>query len=425
MNSKNDIILYSLIHKKKSIDIKAEEKDPLLNTTFFSKYKTLKKLGEGSFGKVYKAIYNNEYFALKMEEASLEHNLLEKESTILQYLQEGFNIPKFEKYGYCKEHNILVMQLLDKSLDDFLNKLKTFSIKTTAMIGYQMINILQKIHDKHIIHRDVKPDNFAMGRKEYNAILYIIDFGLAKKFRSSKTLKQLPLTKRKSLTGTARYASINALQGYEQSRRDDLESVGYSLMYFLRGNLPWQNIKIKNKKDKYNKILNKKKDLSSKELGKDFPIEFAEILDYFKNLGYTDDPDYEMCKRKLLKIIQKQKLKFDYIYDWTTFTNLKDRNKLKKNKTLQRMLSINVLNIEEENKNNHDIKTYIIEENESEEEEDEDNNSEKMKIEDLDENKNKSDSVSESESNISNKADIDEFDSPGLNPKNETECCLM
>ena len=428
MNSKNDIVLYSLTHKKKSIDIKVEEKDPLLNTTFFSKYKTLKKLGEGSFGKVYKAIYNDEYFALKMEEASLEHNLLEKESTILQYLQEGFNIPKFEKYGYCKEHNILIMQLLDKSLDDFLTKLKTFSVKTTAMIGYQMINILKNIHDKHIIHRDVKPDNFVMGRKEYNAILYIVDFGLAKKYRSSKTLKQLPLTKRKSLTGTARYASIHALQGYEQSRRDDLESVGYTLMYFLCCILPWQNIKIKNKKEKYNKILNKKKEISSKELGKDFPIEFAEILEYFKNLGYTEDPDYEMCKRKLLKIIQDEKSKFDYIYDWTTFTNLKDRNKLKKNKTLQKMLTINFLNTED-NKNSHENKTHIVEENESEEEEDEDNNSEKVKIEDLDENENKKNSdseyESESDSNTTNKADIDEFDSPGLNPKNETECCLM
>ena len=96
-------------------------------------------------------------------------------------------------------------------------------------------------------------------RKEYNTILYIVDFGLAKKFRSSKTLKQFPLTKRKILTGISRYTSIHALQGYEQSRRDDLESVGYSLIYFLRGNLSWQNIEIKTKKEKYNKILNKKR----------------------------------------------------------------------------------------------------------------------------------------------------------------------
>ena len=184
-------------------EITHTEKDPLLNNVFFSKYKTIEKLGEGSFGKVYKATHEGEYYALKMEDASLNLSLLEAEATILQYLQ-GPNIPKFISYGYNKEHNILVMQLLDKSLDDYIFQLKTFSVKTTAILGYQMINILKYIHDKHIIHRDIKPDNFAMGPKELNGILYIIDFGLAKKYRSSKTLKQLPLTKRKSLTGTAR-----------------------------------------------------------------------------------------------------------------------------------------------------------------------------------------------------------------------------
>ncbi len=279
-----------------------------------------------------------------------------------------------------------------------------------------MINILKYIHDKHIIHRDIKPDNFVMGRKEFNAILYIVDFGLAKKYRSSRTLKQLPLTKRKSLTGTARYASINALQGYEQSRRDDLESMGYSLMYLLRGNLPWQNLKVKSKSEKYLKILNKKKEISSKELGKNFPIEFAEILDCFKKLGYTEDPDYELYNKKLLTVLDKEKLKFDFIYDWTTFTNLKDRNKSKNKK----IISLEINNTNKNKNNNNNFKknnknysvTYCNEDNDDE-------NNDKIKIEDLDYSK------GDPSSNLSNKADIDEFDSPGLNPKNETECCIM
>jgi len=408
MNSKNaNVILYSLIHKK-GLEITSSEKDILLNNIFFSKYKTIKKLGEGSFGKVYKAVYDEEYYALKMEDPSLNHNLLENEATILQYLQ-GPNIPKFETYGYNKEHNILVMQLLDKSLDDILHKCKTFSIKTTTMIGYQIINILKYIHDKHIIHRDVKPDNFVMGRKELNGTLYIVDFGLAKKFRSSRTLKQLPLTKRKSLTGTARYASIHALQGYEQSRRDDLESAGYTLMYCLRGNLPWQNIKVKNKEEKYKKILSKKKEISSKKLGEGFPVEFSEILEHFKNLGYTENPNYDMCCQKLLLILQKEKSKLDYVYDWTTYSNLKDRAKLKKKPKIQ----TNSTSIEN---NNHFIRSqtfsHCIEEIDNQ-------NNIKMKIEDIDDSKKKYDS------SMSNKADIDEFDSPGLDPKNETECCKM
>ena len=415
MNSKNaNIKLYDLINNKKGIEKTTEEKDPLLNTTFFSKYKTIRKLGEGSFGKVYKAVYDNEYYALKMEDASLEHNLLEKEATIMEYLQ-GPNIPKFEKYGYNKLHNILVMQLLDKSLDDYLYKLKTFSIKTTVMLGCQMINILKYIHDKHIIHRDVKPDNFVMGKKELNPFLYIVDFGLAKKYRSSITLKQLPLTKRKSLTGTARYASINALQAYEQSRRDDLESVGYCLMFFLRGNLPWQNIKAQTKAEKYKKILNKKKEISSKELGAGFPVEFAEILDYFKKLGYTEEPDYEMCNKKLLNVLKKEKSKFDYIYDWTTLTNLQDRNRLKRStKNIQKMLSFDASHIKEKRHATH--RNYTSTHHLEESEDDDDNIDIAEYLED--------NSQKEGNSNSSNKADIDEVDSPGLNPNDETECCL-
>ena len=398
MNSKNtNIVLYSLLRKKGN-ELTSPEKDSQSNTIFFSKYKALNKIGEGSFGKVYKAIYDDEFYALKMEDPSLHHNLLENEAAVLKYLQ-GPNIPKYETYGYNKEHNILVMQLLDKSLDDILFKLKSFSIKTTAMLGHQMINILKYIHDKHIIHRDVKPDNFVMGRKEHNGTLYIVDFGLAKKYRSSRTLRQLPLTKRKSLTGTARYASIHALQGYEQSRRDDLESVGYTLMYLLRGNLPWQSIKVKNKEEKYKKILNKKKKISSKELGEGFPIEFAEILDYFKSLGYTENPDYETCCQKLLNVLQREKVKFDYVYDWTTYTHLKDRKKrpshIKDSKNFSKRNTTHYL---EDDDNEDNIK---------------------LKIEDIDNDINK-----KGDSSYSNRADIDEFDSPGLNPKNDTECCL-
>ena len=121
-----------------------------------------------------------------------------------------------------------------------------------------MINVLEYIHNKHFVHRDLKPDNFVVGLNDLSKYLYLLDFGLAKKYRSSVTLKQYPLINKKKLTGTARYASINALRGFEQSRRDDLESAGYVLMYFLRGSLPWQGIPGKTKDERYKKILQKK-----------------------------------------------------------------------------------------------------------------------------------------------------------------------
>ena len=303
--------------------------DPMLNKKFFSKYKAIKKLGEGSFGKVYKAEYNGENYAIKMEHKTKEQGLLELEATIMSYLK-GPNIPYIKSYGYSGDFNVLVMQLLDKSLEDLINKYSTFSSKTVAMLGYQMVNILQYIHDRHIIHRDIKPDNFVMGAKEDNAKLYILDFGLAKKYRSSRTLIQCPYIKKKKLTGTARYASIHALEAYEQSRRDDLESVGYVLMYFLRGNLPWQGLKVRSKEDRYKKILERKKETSSEDLCKNYPHEFFEYVDYTRNLEYEENPDYDFLRQKFKDVLKGLNEEMDYIYDWTTSTDLKKRTNKKK-----------------------------------------------------------------------------------------------
>ena len=311
-------------HSRKPPVPTVKKKDPLLNEIFFDKYKTIKKLGEGSFGKVYKAEYNGEYYALKFESRSRTKSLLEMESTVMAYLQ-GPNIPYIKSYGYSGDYNLLVMQYMDKSLEDILHIRKTFSIKTTAMIGFQLIGVLHYIHDKNYIHRDVKPDNCVMGSDELNENLYLIDFGLAKKYRSSRTLKQYPMTRKKKLTGTARYASIHALEGFEQSRRDDIEAVGYVMAYLLRGGLPWQGLKIKTKENKYKNILEKKKEISSEELFKGFPIEFAEILDNVKKLEYLEEPEYEMLRNKLMSLCKRLNYKFDYIYDWTTDKDLLKR----------------------------------------------------------------------------------------------------
>ena len=300
--------------------------DPFINKLYFSKYRAIKKLGEGSFGKVYKAEFKGEFFALKFESRKEGSNLLEAEATIMSYLK-GPNIPSIKSFGYNNDYNILVMELMGKSLEDIFNARKKFSVKTAAMLGYQMINVLQFIHDRHIIHRDIKPDNFVMGYDDKNAKLYLLDFGLAKKFRSSKTLIQYPYIKKKKLVGTARYASIHALEEMEQSRRDDLESLGYVLMYFIRGSLPWQGLRIKTKEDRYMKILEKKKETTSEELCKNFPEEFRYYIDYTRNLGYTENPDYDKLRNNFLYLVrEKMCTNFDFVYDWTSKSDLGKRD---------------------------------------------------------------------------------------------------
>ena len=288
--------------------------DTMIGRIFFNKYKLIKNIGEGSFGQIYSAKYDNNWFALKFENREKSQNLLENEGHIMSYLQSKY-LPYIYSFGYSGEYNVLVMELMGKSLESIFenSKPKKFSVNCVAKLGLQMIEILQYIHNMHIIHRDIKPDNFVLGRGEKSKNLYILDFGLAKKYRSSKSLKHYPMVKRKNLTGTARYASINALNGLTQSRRDDLEAVGYVLLYFLRGKLPWQGIHVKNKEDRYHKIMEIKIETKPEELCKGFPKEFESYIRYCRELDYKDDPEYNYLKKLFNNVLRRYK---ENIYDW-------------------------------------------------------------------------------------------------------------
>ena len=169
----------------------------------------------------------------------------------MSYLH-GPGLPFVKSYGYSSKHNILVMELLGKSLETlFLENNSKFSLKTVCMLAEQMLSRLEYIHKKCYIHRDIKPENFMTGRKEYKDVLYLIDFGLSKKYKNPKTGEHIKYFNNHRLNGTARFASIHALEGYELSRRDDLESLCYVLVYLLKGSLPWMKLKNKNKFEKW------------------------------------------------------------------------------------------------------------------------------------------------------------------------------
>ena len=372
-----------------NIEEAPEGDEDLFSKLIFSKYKLIKKLGEGSFGKVYKAEYNSKYYAIKFEIREGGQDLLKNEATIMSYLKGNPHIPKAYSYGFSGNYNIFVLQLLAKSLEDIFNERQKFSLKTGAMLAYQMIEVLKYIHSKHIIHRDIKPDNFVLGSDEFNAYLYLVDFGLAKKYRSSKTLKQNTYMKKNKLTGTARYASIHAMEEMEQSRRDDLEAVSYVIMYFIRGNLPWQGLKLKSNEDRYQKILEKKKEISTEELCSEYPKVFYEFVKYAKGLKYSEEPKYDELKKNFVDwVVNQKKEKFDYIYDWTTQEDIKKRKE---------EINITCDNLEENNneKKKRMSKMSKIEEKENDEEKnDKEDNKDKDKLENKEkENEEKTDKV--------------------------------
>jgi serine/threonine protein kinase len=290
----------------------------LLNTVFFNKYRLVEKLGEGTFGMIFKCESTDGLCAFKFEKKRYgRRSLLKAESEVMIELK-GFGIPKIISYIENDDYNIMIMELLGKSLEVLAQQYadEKLSLKTCCMLGIEMLKILKKVHDNHFIHRDIKPDNFAIGYSDQSQ-LYLIDFGLAKQYRNAKTLQQKPMQKNKKLTGTARYASINALRGYDQSRRDDLESIGYVLAYLLRGNLPWQGIVVKTKEEKYAKILYRKQSITSEQLFFGFPNELCTYINYCKNLGYEEEPKYDYLTDLFKNIIQNQlHEEIDYKYDW-------------------------------------------------------------------------------------------------------------
>jgi serine/threonine protein kinase len=223
----------------------------------------------------------------------------------------------------------MVLDLLGPSLEDLFNYCgRRFQLKTVLMLADQLLGRLEYVHTKSFIHRDVKPDNFLIGLGKRQSVIHVIDFGLAKKYRDPRSHQHIPYRENKNLTGTARYASINTHIGIEQSRRDDLESLGYVLMYFIRGSLPWQGLKANTKKQKYERIMDRKMSTSTEQLCKGYATEFRSYFEYCRSLRFEDRPDYAYLKRLFKELFYRKGFQYDNMFDWTVLNLQQERSRV-------------------------------------------------------------------------------------------------
>ncbi|KAL3232986.1 Uncharacterized protein RNJ44_04902 [Nakaseomyces bracarensis] len=310
------------------------------------------KIGEGSFGVIFEGqnILNGEEVvggdnvlagfpvAIKFEPRHSDAPQLRDEFRAYRILNGSKGIPHAYYFGQEGMHNVLIIDLLGPSLEDLFEWCgRRFSIKTTCMLAKQMIDRVRTIHEHDLIYRDIKPDNFlisefqktgssgndcvkycAQSAKGDPNLIYMVDFGMAKQYRDPRTKQHIPYRERKSLSGTARYMSINTHFGREQSRRDDLESLGHVFFYFLRGSLPWQGLKAPNNKLKYEKIGLTKQKLNPDELlqNNQIPSQFATYLKYTRSLKFDEDPDYDYLISLMDGVLLSKGYQDDGHYDW-------------------------------------------------------------------------------------------------------------
>ena len=353
---------------KDDFDFNTKSKEKLVMEDLIAEnFVLLTKIGHGAFGDIILSYCINENIEVvlkkekkvKNQRSSPLHNELKTYQTLLDISNttditglksipqlEIQGLPKFYGFGEKPDYYYLILEFLGPNLSQLLNYCgkKKFTLGTICLLAMQMLNRIEYIHKRHFLHRDIKPENFLIGNEENTNTIYLIDFGLAKRFKDNKTNQHIPYREGRPFNGTARYASINAHLGLEQSRRDDLMSIGYILVYFLKGILPWQGIK---GKDKINKLIQKKIQISNDVLCNGLPNEFLHFLNYCKNLKFEERPDYEFLKGlfgKLLGLVitnfnlRRNEIIFDWCFKdvetiWKKYLDKDDLTKTNKNNT--------------------------------------------------------------------------------------------
>lgn len=282
--------------------------------------KVLRKIAHGAFGEIYECLdrVNNTVLAIKIEKTMCTFQL--KHEYLIYKKLAGPHTPQVYEYGKIEFEgqfvNCMTMELLGLSIEKlFARAGRRFTLKTVLMIGKSCLRRIESLHLKHFIHRDIKPDNFVIDVSQRR--IYLIDYGLSKYYRNPKTLVHNAYRTDRNLTGTARYASVNTHLGIEQARRDDLESLGFMIVYFLKeGRLPWQGLKAETKAEKYARIKNIKEKTPLFELCDGLPNEIYLFLLHIRNLSFEQSPDYAYLESILEDCLRSKGQEDDGLFDW-------------------------------------------------------------------------------------------------------------
>lgn len=267
------------------------------NKIINKKYKIIGKIKEGTYGSIYKGqhIKTNELVAIKSEPIGVDFHLLKHETKIYSFLKNSLYIPKIKWFGKDEMNYYMVIDCLGESLQDIMARLNVFSTVLALKIGIKILSILQHIHDKGLVHRDLKPDNFLFGRNDPTK-LYLIDFGFCKSFLDEDGFHQ-KVKQTSGLVGSKNYASVNSHKKIELSRRDDIISMCYMLTYFIKGSLPWNKIEDEEKIMEMKMCFENDADYNENNV-------FMDILKYANMIEYTENPNYCLLTEILKQEIQ-------------------------------------------------------------------------------------------------------------------------